>query len=475
MMKYRVLLAGVGIFLLAIAADAQFPGGGGQPGGFGGGTPGGGFGGRGGGMGGGMRDPSVFFKMLSGGKDTINMDALDERSRMMMDGMSRRYGITMPTGTINQDQFSQLMKQVEEKRAAGGAAGPGSPGGAPGAAAPAATAPGGMIGPGGGGMGRGNWGGAPGGWGGAPGGFGGGAPDWSGGGADAFAESRFRRADKNNDGVLEAEEMDEALLAEKDKWDTNQDGVIDLQEYKAYFAARMKQIQAEREKMNPFGPAHDDEDGDKKPTVHRSGKLPKDLPTWFTQLDTDGDLQIGLYEWKVSKRPIKEFRDMDRNGDNFLTIDEVLYYVRAHTPNNGTAVASTGGPAGPGAQAGAFGGPGAFNMMNGNGGQMRFQMPGFGTGMPGADPNGGGRGMGRGGMFPGGGMPTMGDRSGTPGGDRTLGGGRNRGDRSNGPGGAGSDANPKDKGGNGPGGMNGYGGGRQKGMGKGGYQKGGGD
>src|SRR5262249_21034430 len=135
MFKYRLLLAGVGIFLLAIVADAQFPGGGGmQPGGgFGGGGPGGGgFGGRGTrGVGG---DPSMFFKMMSGGKDTINLDSMDERSRMMLDGMSRRMGITFPSGPINQDQFAELMKQATERMRAGGMGAPGMGAPAPGGA-----------------------------------------------------------------------------------------------------------------------------------------------------------------------------------------------------------------------------------------------------------------------------------------------------------------------------------------------------
>jgi hypothetical protein len=223
----------------------------------------------------------------------------------------------------------------------------------------------------------------------------------------------FRRADKNNDGVLDADEMTESLLAEKEKWDTNKDGVIDLTEYKAYFAARMQQIQRDREGMNPFGPNQPEQDEDHKPVVYRSGKLPRELPAWFAQLDTDQDMQIGLYEWKKSGRSIKEFRDMDRNGDNFLTIDEVLYYIK--TKANSNAVASAGNPAA---------GPGPGNGPGGPNG-MRFQMPG----MPQGDQNPRGNRSG-GGMFPqtGGGMvPQMG--GGAPGGDR-----RGRGDRQMGPG-----------------------------------------
>jgi hypothetical protein len=62
--------------------------------------------------------------------------------------------------------------------------------------------------------------------------------------------------------------------------------------------------------------------------VYRPGKLPRELPSWFFQLDTDQDAQIGLYEWKVSGRSIEEFQRMDRNQDGFLTVEEVLYYEK---------------------------------------------------------------------------------------------------------------------------------------------------
>jgi hypothetical protein len=66
---------------------------------------------------------------------------------------------------------------------------------------------------------------------------------------------------------------------------------------------------------------------ERRPVVYRAGRLPRGLPDWFTQLDTDGDAQIGLYEWKHSGRPLEEFRAMDRNNDGFVTVEEVLWYL----------------------------------------------------------------------------------------------------------------------------------------------------
>ena len=67
-----------------------------------------------------------------------------------------------------------------------------------------------------------------------------------------------------------------------------------------------------------------DEIDDERPNVLRYGKTPKELPSWFTELDTDKDAQIGLYEWRAAGRSIEEFLAKDLNGDGFLTAEEVL-------------------------------------------------------------------------------------------------------------------------------------------------------
>jgi hypothetical protein len=66
----------------------------------------------------------------------------------------------------------------------------------------------------------------------------------------------------------------------------------------------------------------------KAPLIYRSDNLPRELPAWFRTVDTNQDAQISLYEWRMSGRSIAEFQRMDRNGDGFLTVEEVLYFLR---------------------------------------------------------------------------------------------------------------------------------------------------
>src|SRR5713101_6376603 len=110
MTKYRILLAGFGILLMTIAADAQFPGGGG-PGGAGGmrGTRG---------MGGGW-DPNAIFDKMSGGKDVVVRDSLtDDWQRSTFDRVAQRMNIT--NGQLTREQFAESSRQAMERMKGGG-------------------------------------------------------------------------------------------------------------------------------------------------------------------------------------------------------------------------------------------------------------------------------------------------------------------------------------------------------------------
>src|SRR5207248_2395219 len=130
----------------------------------------------------------------------------------------------------------------------------------------------------------------------------------------------------------------------------------------------------------------------RRPVVFRAGKLPKDLPGWFEQLDTDQDGQVGLYEWVQAGHSPADFKALDRNDDGFLTAEELLGCVReankqpessvamvlarAGGGGGGSRFAFGGGVGGPGgAGFGRFGGPGGGPGGMG-GGPMRMRSEG---------------------------------------------------------------------------------------------------
>jgi hypothetical protein len=331
------------------------PGGGPSFGGPGGGGP------SFGGPGGGSRDPNQFFDFLARGKDVLIRSELDPRTQGMFDRIAASMGIT--DGRITRQQYLQYQANRS------------SSGGPPGFSS--RSGPGSGFRP-------------------------------SSGGGDGWSpEAIFRRLDLNGDGVLNYDELPEELRAERSTWDRDGNGFIDLAEFSEYYRARLAFQQQDRGGSgNPWGglPALPPED--QKPVVYRAGKLPPNLPPWFKQYDTDGDAQIGLYEWKNSGRPFDEFYAMDQNGDGFVTVPEAMRYLGLplRTPEADSErapiqlVASQPSPGGPG-------GPGA--MMSGQSGNRPGPPRGPGSGGPGS----GGPGMGRG-SGPGGGSPANSGRGG---------------------------------------------------------------
>jgi Ca2+-binding EF-hand superfamily protein len=159
-----------------------------------------------------------------------------------------------------------------------------------------------------------------------------------------MAQFNFNLMDVNKDGRLSADEIPPALHDKLMAFDKNGDGVIDLEEFTAYQlsqaqAAKSTQEQHwETETVTPEGEL-------KRPVVYRAGKLPKALPAWFEKFDTDKDGQVSLYEWRMANQDVSKFKDLDRNNDGFLTVEEVLQYERvakakSRGESNGTQVAS---------------------------------------------------------------------------------------------------------------------------------------
>ncbi len=343
-------------------------------------------------MGGRNIDPTQIaqrmFDRLANGKDVIVIadlptqgNRMDPNPQATMQAWATTQGIT--NGQITLDQYTAYMKERMTQMQAGGGAG-------------------GRNGPGGGG------------------GMRGGQPrDY-----DKEAEASFRRYDREGNGLLTVDTMSPELRDEWEKWDANNDGAIDLAEYKAYYKARMAFLRPEqdgtasrdpRNRDNPdnqFDPAQEEE---KRPTVYRVGHMPRELPPWFEQLDTDRDGQVGLYEWKRGGREINEFMKIDKNGDGFLTVEEVLRWQKAELAKKreqGTTVAlgSEDEDGVPSELPRTISAPGSYSGRNTRGQGGNFTPRGSNGNDPSANPwapnaggNNGGPGRGARGGAPGGG------------------------------------------------------------------------
>jgi Ca2+-binding EF-hand superfamily protein len=366
----------VGLVLLLETTPQGFA----QKGGRFGGRPGGGF----------KFDPGVFFDRMSNGESFVLIAKM--RDPAQAEEFAKKEGIT--NGKFTREQFAKYMEQRMQSWQKRG--------------------PGGRGGPGGGQPGR--------------------------GGFD-FSSRLFKQYDTNGDGSLNATEI-QAMSSEnqefKDNWrkyDADKNGLINQDEFNGYLASRLRAAREQKDggkkddkkdADNKTAEKKDDKkDADKKPeerpsitrieidevenntvVVYRSGKLPKELPEWFTQLDLNNDGQVSLMEWLKANKAVSEFTKMDRNDDGLLTAEEVLYFNQRQNGGDSAngktqTVSASAGPNGKGQP--SFGGPPGFNGRQfGPGGRRAFQGKGrFPGGPPGGFGNGNFPRKGKKGMPPG--------------------------------------------------------------------------
>lgn len=141
------------------------------------------------------------------------------------------------------------------------------------------------------------------------------------------AERLFKHLDTDKDGYLNVAEIAPAMREEMKRWDKDRDGWITIDEYRGYFAYRLDKVYGEWQQKSerPLPPLQVYvPQVEEKPRVVRAARLPQGLPAWFTQLDTDKDGQVGLYEWRMAGGDIEEFAKLDLNDDGFLEPNEIL-------------------------------------------------------------------------------------------------------------------------------------------------------
>jgi len=160
---------------------------------------------------------------------------------------------------------------------------------------------------------------------------------------DREARRPFRSFDTDRDGVLTTWECPTDLQNRFGTYDRNGDGRLDPAEYGEYFRTQVidqvkaaeppkDQSEADRRKLMSLSDDERKEEVERRltrPVIYRDPTLlPKGILAWFREFDEDEDLQIALYEWRETGRPLAEFRAMDLNDDGLLELSEYQRYVR---------------------------------------------------------------------------------------------------------------------------------------------------
>jgi Ca2+-binding EF-hand superfamily protein len=135
---------------------------------------------------------------------------------------------------------------------------------------------------------------------------------------DDAADKVFRVLDANSDGELSGSELSAGMKGDK----ALVNGRVSKEQYREYFRRRVESKAETLEAALKSNEAlmrklHVEE------IDSRTG-----LPAWFKTLDADKDKQISLVEWRKAGKDLKEFMEMDLDGDGLLTIDEYQRWAK---------------------------------------------------------------------------------------------------------------------------------------------------
>ena len=149
-----------------------------------------------------------------------------------------------------------------------------------------------------------------------------------------YAKSLMRQYDKNKNGVLEKEEW-RRMRGTPEKADRDGNGVItqdELTDRLVNYTKEKEETRSARSStrrkryVSNYGKKTSAGNGKSYRFTTNIERLPKGLPDWFSRNDRDSDGQIAMHEFSTSWSEIKvrEFNELDRNGDGVLTPAEYL-------------------------------------------------------------------------------------------------------------------------------------------------------
>jgi Ca2+-binding EF-hand superfamily protein len=145
--------------------------------------------------------------------------------------------------------------------------------------------------------------------------------------AEEDAQKMIKNNDANNDGKLQADEMDGMFFKPKD---ANGDGDVSLDELTAQLAKTSggKTADAKKEAGGGRDRGSSDSGDDSSSKSFRfltaKERLPKDIPDWFVDADEDEDGQVLMSEYaeRWTESVAKKFVGLDLDGDGVITPDE---------------------------------------------------------------------------------------------------------------------------------------------------------